>query len=69
MITRSMMIKKDVWDLISTGSHPKRQNPALFTKEVKEDRMTIGIAQRIITEGVRDQITFNIMDLENPRKM
>lgn len=63
------MIEKDVWDLVSTGPRPEQQNPHLFTKEVKEDRMAIGIAQRIIIKGVSDQISFNIMDLEDPREM
>ena len=31
--------------------------------------MAVGIAQRIIREGVSDQITFNIMDLKNPKEM
>ena len=69
MITKSMLIEKDVWDLIATGPRPERQNPGLFTKEVKEDRMAVGIARRIILEGVSDQIAFNIMDLEDPKEM
>lgn len=44
-------------------------NPALFGKEVKENRMAIGIAQQIITEGISDQIAVNIMDLEDPKEM
>lgn len=63
------MIEKDIWDLVSTGPRPEQQNPHLFAKEVKEDRMAIGIAQEIITKGVSDQIAFNIMDLEDPREM
>ncbi len=31
--------------------------------------MAIGIAQRIITEGISDQIAVNIMDLEDPKEM
>ena len=68
-ITESMLIEKDVWDLISTGPRPPRENPGLWTKEIKEDRMAVGIAQKIIREGVSDQIAFNIMDLKNPKEM
>lgn len=69
MLTRSMMIEKDVWDLISKGPREPIANPALFGKEAKENRMAIGIAQRIITEGISDQIAVNIMDLEDPKDM
>ena len=68
-ITESMLIEKDVWDLISTGPRPQRENPGLWSKEIKEDRMAVGIAQRIIREGVSDQIAFNIMDLKDPKEM
>lgn len=68
-ITESMLIEKDVWDLVSTGPRPQREHPALFSKEVKEDRMAVGIAQRIIREGVSHQIAFNIMDLKDPKEM
>ncbi len=68
-ITESMPIEKDVWDLVSTGLRPKRQNPTLWAKEIKEDRMAVGIAQQIIREGVSDQIAFNIMDLKDPKEM
>ena len=70
MITKSILIEKDVWDLIATGSCPECQNPDLFTKEVKEDcRIVVGIARRIILEGVSNQIAFNIMDLEDLKEM
>lgn len=69
MITKSMLIEKDVWDLIETGPRPARDNPSLWGKEIKEDRMAVGIACRIIVEGVNNQIAFNIMDLEDPKDM
>ena len=69
MLTQSMMIKKDVWDLISTRPREPIANPALFGKEAKENQMAIGITQRIITEGISDQIAVNIMDLEDPKEM
>ena len=31
--------------------------------------MAVGIAQRIIKEGVSNQILFNIMDLKDPKEM
>ena len=30
MITKSMLIEKDVWDLIVTDPWPERQNPQLW---------------------------------------
>lgn len=69
MISKSMLIEKDCWDLVATGPRPERQNALLWPKEVKEDRMAVGIARRIILEGVSDQIAFNIMDLEDPKEM
>ena len=68
-ITESILIEKDVWDLVSTGPRPRRENTALWSKEVKEDHMAVGIAQKIIREGVSDQIAFNIMDLKDPKEM
>lgn len=29
MLTKSMLIEKDVWDLVSIGPRPERQNPNL----------------------------------------
>ncbi len=43
-ITESMPIEKDVWDLVSTEPRPARENPSLWSKKVKEDRMTVGTA-------------------------
>lgn len=31
--------------------------------------MAVGIARRIILEGISDQIAFNIMDLEDSKEM
>ena len=31
--------------------------------------MAVGIARRIILEGVSNQIAFNVMDLEDPKEM
>lgn len=63
------MIEKDIWDLISKGPREPIANPALFGKEAKENRMAIGITQRIITESISDQIAVNIMNLEDPKEM
>lgn len=69
MLTWSMMIKKNIWDFISKRPREPIANPALFGKEAKENRMAIGIAQQIITEGISNQIAVNIMDLEDPKDM
>ncbi len=68
-ITKSMLIEKNVWDLVTTSPQPPRENPGLWSKEIKEDRMTVGTVQRIIREGVNDQIAFNIMDLKDPKEI
>ncbi len=69
MITKSMLKEKDVWDFVSIGPRRERQNPAFWTKEVKEDRIAVRIAQQIITKSVSGQIAFNIIDLEDPKEM
>lgn len=38
-------------------------------KKIRKDRIAIGIAQRIIKEGVSNQMAFNIMDLKNLKEM
>ncbi len=68
-IIESILIEEDVWDLVFTKPQPVRENPSLWSKEVKEDRMAVGIAQQIIRKGVSDQIAFNIMDLKEPKEI
>lgn len=67
MITKTMLIKKDIWDLVKTGLRLLRENPTLFEKEIKGDQMVISITRYIIVKGVNSQIILNIIDLENPR--
>lgn len=64
-----MLIKKNLWNIVETSSHPERQNPALWVKEVKKDWIAVGIARQIILEGVSEQIAFNIIDLEDLKEM
>ena len=68
-IIEFMLIEKNVWDLVSIRPWLQCDNPGLWSKEIKEDRMAVGIAQRIIRKGVSDQITFNIMDLKDPKEI
>lgn len=63
------MIEEDVEDLVSRSSRFKQQNPHLFSKEVKKDRIAIRIAQQIITERVNNQIAFNIIDLKDLKEI
>lgn len=65
-ITESMLIRKDVWDLVSLKPRFERQNPNLWIEEIKEDYMAVGTAQQIIEKGASNQIVFNIMDLKVP---
>lgn len=64
-----MPIEKDIWDIVSVGPRPIRAPGALWDFKVKEDRMAIGTAIRIIQSGVNDDIFNNIIDLEDPRLM
>lgn len=68
-ITKSMLMEKDVWDLVSIRPRPQCKNPRLWAKDVKEDCIVVGIAQQIIRESISDEITFNIIDLEDPKEM
>lgn len=40
-----------------------------MSKKVKRDRMTIGKVKQIIFEDSGDQITFNIIDLKDNKKI
>lgn len=51
------------------GPYFKYQNPSFWMKEIRKNRMVIGIAQQIIKKGVSNQIAFNIMDLKDFKKM
>lgn len=64
-----MLIEKDVWDLVLIEPRPQCKNPGLWSKEIKEDCMAVGIVQRIIKESVSNQIAFNIMDLKDPKEI
>ena len=64
-----MLIEKDVWDFVLTSLRLQCKNTALWSKEIKGDRMAIGIAQKIIREGVSDQIAFNIIDFKDHKEM
>lgn len=44
ILTKSMLIKKDVWVLISIGPRVVRLPNVIWDRENKEDRMTIEIA-------------------------
>lgn len=43
-ITESMLIKKDVKDLVLIGPWPQHEHLALFLKKMKEDQMAVSIA-------------------------
>ena len=66
-LTRAMLIKKDVWDLIETGPRPE---PLLFQQQkTKENRMAVRTATRIIKEGVSNDIFNNIINITDPKEM
>ena len=47
------------------GPRLPHKNPRLWAKEIKEDRMAVDIVQKIIKEGVSNQIAFNIMNFKD----
>lgn len=69
MLIKSMLIEKNLWNLISNRSCPIRGPNSSWNKENKEDKMIIEIVQKIIIKGVSSQIAFNIMDIDNQKKM
>ena len=69
MLTKFILIEKDLRDLILIGPCSPYQNPGLWTKEMKEDHIAIGIAKCIITEGVSNKIAVKIIDHDNTKDM
>lgn len=69
-LTKSMLIENDVWDLVETGPRPQQPNAStLFDHRVKEDRIAVGTAGRIIREGLSDDLFNNIIDIDDPQAM
>ena len=66
---KSMLIKKDVWDLAKTSPWLKQQNLGLFLKEVKKNWIVVGIAWQTILKGVNNQMAFNIIDFEDSKEI
>lgn len=69
IITKLMLIKNGIWDLVFICLWSKYQNPNLFLKETKEDQIAVKIAWQIILKGVNDYIAFNIIDLKNQKEI
>lgn len=69
-LTKSMLIEKDVWDLVETDPRPIKQNAStLFDHKVKEERIAIGAAGRIIREGLSNDLFNNVIDIDDPKEM
>lgn len=68
-LTKTMLIEKDVWDFIKIG--PQQDPDALWEQEkkIKENRMAVGTATRIIKEGVSNDIFNNIIDVTDPNEI
>lgn len=57
-------------DLVEIGPQPQQPNAStLFDHKVKEDRIAVGTAGRIIREGVSDDLFNNIIDIDDPQAM
>ena len=69
-LTKSMLIEKDVWDLVEIGPWPLPQNASrLWDHKKKEDWIAVGTADLIIREGVSDDLFNNIITIDNPQAM
>ena len=68
-LTKAMLIEKDVWNLLSVGQRAVRAPNPLWDYQVKEDRMAIGTAMRIIQRGVSDDLFNSVIDLDDPQLM
>ena len=65
-LINSILIEKDVWDLVETGSRPLQQNISkLWDYKEKEDRIAIETAGHIIKKDVSDNLFNNIIDIND----
>lgn len=64
-----MLIEKGFWDVVSAGPRAIRAPNPLWDFRVKENRMEVGKATRIIQEGVIDDLFNSIIDSDEPRLM
>lgn len=69
MVSKSILIKKNMWDLVITEPQPQWENHQIWAKEVKKNRIIMEIIWQIILKNVRNQITFNIIRLEDLEEM
>ena len=69
-LTKSMLIEKDVWDLVKIDPWPLQQNASrLWDHKEKEDWIAVETAGRIIWKGVSDNLFNNIIDIDDPQAM
>ncbi len=66
-LTKTMLISKDVWNLVPVGPQPIVYKGALRDHRRKDDRMAIGKATDIIQGGVSDNLFNNIIDDDDPK--
>ena len=66
-LTKTMLISKDLWNLVPVGSQPIVYKGALWDHRRKDDRMAIGKATEIIQGGVSDNLFNNIIDDDDPK--
>lgn len=66
-LIRAMIVKKNVWDLIETGSKPA--SARIWEQKIKKNQMAVRTATQIIKEGVSDNIFNHIINITNSKEM
>lgn len=69
ILQEQCLLEQDIWDFIDISLC--KPSTKLWKKEkiIKENRMAIETATRIIKEGVNNNIFNNIINITNPKNM
>lgn len=69
-LIKSILIKKDVWDLIEIDSRPILKNVSiLFDHKIKKDQIAITTTSRIIKEGFSYNFFNNVIDINDYKEI
>lgn len=66
-LTRTILIKKDVWSLVETGPRPNLA--IIWEQKTKKNRIAIRTLTRIIKKGVNNDIFNNIINITDLKEM
>lgn len=68
-LTKAILIEKDVCNLFKVGLQQDLNALWEQEKKIKENRMAVGTATRIIKKSVSNDIFNNIIDMTDPKEM